>query len=128
MSARTQITTLIKNFLVSEVQGVQWVDLIQGALRQKGVSGSIACDNISYRHDSKDIRTATATYTIYLIDPECQDTVDDIADDIDSILDGNDFDGYLSQAEVTNIAYGAPRGLPSGGAAKITYIVSYQVE
>ncbi|MDD3894914.1 MAG: hypothetical protein PHU36_07830, partial [Syntrophomonadaceae bacterium] len=90
MSRREEVSSALLELLKEEIPEVaDWKSAATGAKRGKEISGTVSCDRVRFGFDAKSEREATATYSIYVLDPTSVTGVDAIADHIDSVIMAN---------------------------------------
>lgn len=126
MSKREEVTKALMDLLGQEVPEVSWSQQLTGAARSKELEGSVSCDRISFEWNAKNVRMATASYSIYLLDANTLDGVDELADKIDSVLCEHwHLGGIAVNSAVKEIIFGAAQGKTNAGMALIEYDVIF---
>lgn len=126
MSRRKEITDVLFDLLQDQIPEVHWGTLVTGANRTNRLEGTISCDRITYQEMTKQSRKGVLTYSIYLLDTQSIEGVDEIADEIDAILTQYpDLGGWCTDSRVKEIIFGAAQGRANVGVALISYEVYF---
>lgn len=126
MSKREEVTQALVDLLAQELPEVNWSQQLTGAVRSKEIEGTVSCDRISFEYNAKNVRMATASYEIYLLDSETLDGVDALADKIDTVLCANwHLGGIATNSAVKEIIFGAAQGKANAGMALIAFDVIF---
>lgn len=80
MSRAREVTNALADIIKEAVPGVKWNVNIVGASAGKGVEGTISCDEVTFEQDAYDVCTATAVYSIYVLDINGTTDIDDLSD------------------------------------------------
>lgn len=124
---RQEVEGAIMGMLEQGFPQISWTKLFTGFQREKGVSGSLVNSKTDFAYDSKNQLKATATYTVIIADPDNNDTVDAIADEVFELLDNDDLNGTATIGEVKSIIYASAPNKAEAGAALLIYEVQYYV-
>ena len=129
MSRREEVSDALLELLKEEIPEVaDWKSAATGAKRGKEISGTISCDKIKFSLDAKGEREATATYSIYVLDPASITGVDTIADRIDAVLTANpNINRWATDSRVKEILFGVAQGRETAGLALITLEVKFDL-
>lgn len=128
MSRRTEVTEALLRILQDEAPEVSWNMAVTGAKRGKEVEGTVTCDRIRFEDEGKGEREATAEYSIYILDARSLESVDALADKVESILTANaTLDNWATDSRVKMLVFGAPQGRPNVGLALIDFEVKFDV-
>ena len=126
MSRREEVTAVLLELLQTEMPEVSWNKQLNGAVRGNELKGTVSCDRLEFEWTAKNVRMATASYAIYLIDVTSIDGVDALADKIDVILCENwQLGGAVTNSVVKSIIFGAAQGSPNAGMALINFEVLF---
>lgn len=126
MSKREEVTRALMDLLAHGVPEVSWSQTLTGAVRSKKLEGTISCDRINFEYNAKNVRMATASYDIYLMDPDTLDGVDGLADKIDNLLNENwHLGGIATNSAVKEIIFGAAQGKTNAGMVLIRFDVIF---
>lgn len=124
---RKEVENVIMEILQTNIPEVEWIKIFKGFQRGKEIVGSVVCSSIATEYDAKNQRVATSTYDIILSDSENLNTVDNIADMVDELLDNDDLNGTVTIGEIKEIRYMAAPNKADAGAAWLVYEVKYYV-
>lgn len=129
MSRREEVTEALIALLQEQITEVtDWKGAIVGAKRSKVVAGTVSCDRVRFGFDAKGEREATATYSIYVLDPSSVTSVDAIADHIDTVLTNNpDINKWATDSRIKEILFGVAQGCETAGLALITLEVKFDL-
>lgn len=129
MSRREEVSEALLELLKEKIPEVtDWKSAATGAKRGKEISGTVSCDKIKFTLDAKGEREATATYSIYVLDPASITGVDNIADHIDAALTDNpDINKWATDSRVKEILFGVAQGRETAGLALITLEVKFDL-
>lgn len=126
MSRRTVVENALYTLLRDKFHEINWQKLITGAARGKGMTGTVACERISYEWMDKFTKSATATFNVYVMDISGVNAVDAIADDIiDALSEDRTLSGAVFDSLVQEVIYGTAQGRPDVGAVLIRFVVTY---
>ena len=126
MSRREEVTAALLELLQTELPEVSWNEQLTGAVRGQNLQGTVSCDRISFERNAKNVRMATASYSIYMIDANSLDGVDTLADKIDSVLCENwHLGGIATNSVVKSIIFGAAQGKTNAGMALVEFDVLF---
>lgn len=121
---RTEVTNAILSALQENVP-ISWTTKVFGVATSNKVEGTIACDRVTFKYDSKNSLVATATYYVYIVDVNSQVNVDALADAVFHCLNNDDLDGVLIVGDIVRISYGIAPGKPDSSAVLLEYVVQY---
>lgn len=124
MSRAREVTNALADIIKEAVPSVKWNINIVGASAGKGVEGTISCDEVNFEQDAYDICTATAIYSIYVLDINGRTDVDDLSDTLFEVLHNNDLGGLIDNGVVKRIVFGAV----TNNAKAVAMLMEYQVE
>lgn len=126
MSKREDVTKALIDLLTEQLPEVSWNEQLTGAVRGQELQGTVSCDRISFEWNAKNVRMATASYSIYLIDANSLDGVDALADKIDNVLCENwHLGGIATNSAVKSIIFGAAQGKANAGMALVEFDVLF---
>lgn len=129
MSRREEVAAALLELLQEEVPEVlDWKGAVTGVKRAKEVTGTISCDRVKYAFDAKGEREATAEFSIWLLDPNSEAGVDQIADHVDAVLTENPtINRWATDSAVKSITFGVAQGKETAGLACIIFEVKYDL-
>lgn len=128
MSRQSEITNALASLVKKAVPSVNWNVNIVGANAGKGVEGTISCDEVSYEQEAYDVCTATATYSVYVLDINGNTDIDSMSDILFGALHNNDLNDLIDNGLVKRVVFGTPRGNTKAVAMLIEYQVEYMQE
>ncbi len=128
MSKRIEVTNAIIGLLKKKVPEANWNASITGVNRSSKLEGTVTCDRIEYNYEAYDVLTAKAVYSIYIVDMNSIEGVDDIADKAFVLLNNSDLAGTITEGLVSKIIYGTAQGKQNAGVALLEYVVEYEEE
>lgn len=128
MSRQSEITNALASLVKKAVPSVNWNVNIVGANVGKGVEGTISCDEVSYEQEAYDVCTATAIYSVYVLDINGNTDIDSMSDVLFGALHNNDLNGLIDNGLVKRVVFGTPRGNTKAVAMRIEYQVKYMQE
>jgi hypothetical protein len=129
MSRREEVTKALIELMQEQITEVaDWKGAVIGAKRGQQITGTVSCDRISFAFDAKGEREATATYSIYVLDPTSVTGVDAIADHIVTALSANpSINRWATDSRVKEIIFGVAQGREASGLALITVEVKFDL-
>lgn len=122
---RTVVTNAILTALQANVPDIPWSTKVFGVATSNKPEGTIACDRVDFKYDTKNSLVTTATYYIYIVDVNSTIDVDELADAAFQCLNNDDLGGVLIVGDVVRISYGVAPGKPTSSAALLEYVVQY---
>jgi hypothetical protein len=127
MSRRKEVQEAIVRILTDEVPEIaDWRGAVIGAARHRGLAGTVSCDRVRFKADTKDSREATALFSVYILDAEASGQAEDIADKACAALSKNPtLDNWATDSEVVQMLFGAPQGRPEAGLAVLELEVKF---
>ena len=128
MSRQSEITNALASLVKKAVPSVNWNVNIVGANVGKGVEGTISCDEVSYEQEAYDVCTATAIYSVYVLDINGNTDIDSMSDVLFGALHNNDLNGLIDNGLVKRVVFGTPRGNTKAVAMLMEYQVEYVQE
>lgn len=128
MSRQSEITNALASLVKKAVPSVNWNVNIVGANVGKGVEGTISCDEVSYEQEAYDVCTATAIYSVYVLDINGNTDIDSMSDVLFGALHNNDLNGLIDNGFVKRVVFGTPRGNTKAVAMLMEYQVEYVQE
>lgn len=128
MSRQSEITNALASLVKKAVPSVNWNVNIVGANAGKCVEGTISCDEVSYEQEAYDVCTATATYSIYVLDINGKTDIDNMSDVLFKAVHNNDLNGLIDNGLVKRVVFGTPRGNTKAVAMLMEYQVEYMQE
>lgn len=128
MSRQSEITNALASLVKKAVPSVNWSVNIVGGNASKGVEGTVSCDEVSYEQDAYDICTATAIYSIYVLDINAKTDIDNMSDVLFKAVHNNDLNGLIDNGLVKRVVFGTPRGNTKAVAMLMEYQVEYMQE
>lgn len=128
MSRQSEITSALASLCRKVVPGINWNVNIVGANAGKGVEGTISCDEVSYEQEAYDVCTATAIYSVYVLDINGKTDVDNLCDVLFKALHNSDLNGLIDNGLVKRVTFGTPRGNTKAVAMLMVYQVEYMQE
>ena len=127
MNIRESITDAILKIVEEAAPDVRWASRLRGANRSDQIEGSISCDRVDYTYKAKGLTFARATYSIYLVDINSLEGVDEQADKVFVALHDRDIFGNCTKALITSVQYGAAKENSNVGVALLTLDIEYQI-
>lgn len=130
MNRLHEVTDALLRILKDEVPEVDnWRYAVIGFNRSKQVEGTLSCDTVRFTSEDKDADMAVATYRIYIIMPDVQKMLEDVAFKTRAALRKNyDLDQWATDSMVKSIMFGVAQGQKDAGVAVIEYEVKFDMK
>jgi hypothetical protein len=128
MSRQKEVTAAVAECVRKAVPEINWSINIVGTNASREVEGTISCDEITYEQDTYDICTATAVYSVYVLDINGRTDVDNLSDVLFEALHNNDLNGVIDNGLVKRIVFGTTSMNTRAVAMLLEYHVEYYME
>ncbi len=128
MSRQKEVTAAVAECVRKAVPEINWSINIVGTNASREVEGTISCDEITYEQDAYGICTATAVYSVYVLDINGRTDVDNLSDVLFEALHNNDLNGMIDNGLVKRIVFGTTSMNTRAVAMLLEYNVEYYME